>query len=314
LTSHQTSWNVPRDGVKLRLDRYLASLLPDETRSQIQGWVRRGYVMVNGISVKTGYSLRQGDLITLVIPEPAPVSPHPEDIPLKILWEDSDLVVIDKPAGMVCHAAPNVRSGTLVNALLHHLGLFETGDPMRPGIVHRLDKNTSGVMVVAKNNRTLRALSQQFKSRAVKKEYCALVYGIPSSPVGLIDWPLGRDVRDRKKISVRARKKRDALTRYRLEQKFQYFSLLEIRPETGRTHQIRVHLTQMGHPIVGDSQYGTHRIRTLSDPQLRKSICRLQRHFLHARQLEFQHPGTGRFQKVSSQLPEELASFLITLT
>jgi 23S rRNA pseudouridine1911/1915/1917 synthase len=296
------------------LDHYLARLLPEETRSQIQGWVRKGYVTVNERPAKTGYSLRQGDRIALVIPVQAPAIPHPEEIPLNILWEDSDLIVIDKPAGMVCHTAPGVRSGTLVNALLHHLGSLEAGDPMRPGIVHRLDKNTSGVLVIAKNNPILRALAQQFKSRTVRKEYCALVYGTPRSPAGRIDWALGRDLRDRKKISVRSRKKREAVTHYQVEQRYRYFSLLGIRPETGRTHQIRVHLTQLGHPIVGDSRYGAHRIRSIPDPELRKAISRLARHFLHARHLEFQHPRTGRIHGFASGLPEELTAFLGDLT
>jgi 23S rRNA pseudouridine1911/1915/1917 synthase len=269
---------------------------------------------VNGTSVKTGYSLRRGDQIELSLPEQIPRFPQPEEIPLEILWEDSDLLVIDKPAGMVCHAAAGVHSGTLVNALLHHLGGFETGDPMRPGIVHRLDKNTSGIMVVAKNTRSLRELSLQFKNREIRKEYCALVYGIPRQPAGLINLPLGRDFRDRKKISVRSRKKRDALTNYEVERTYRFFSLLEVRPQTGRTHQIRVHLSQLGHPVVGDSLYGTHRIRSLPDPELRRQISRLQRHFLHARRLEFRHPRSGRRQRFQSGLPEQLQSLLSSLT
>jgi 23S rRNA pseudouridine1911/1915/1917 synthase len=235
--------------------------------------------------------------------------PLAEEIPLDILYEDSDLAVINKPAGMVCHAGAGIRSGTLVNALLHHLGSLETGDPQRPGIVHRLDKLTSGVMLVAKNSLAHRQLSQQFKSREVKKEYLALVHGKPSPGSGTIDMPLGRDPRDRKKISIRARRKRSAITHYSLEQNYGPVSLLSIRIETGRTHQIRVHLAQKGHPVVGDSVYGTGRIRSLP-AKLLAAAKDLQRPFLHSFRVQFHHPRSGELLSFRAPLPQELERFL----
>ena len=257
------SWTVAPDSVRIRLDQFLVGRIAGESRSQIQNWIRKGYLRVNGEHVKTGYLTRLNDRVDLKAPESLPDQPFPEEIPLDILYEDSDLAVIDKPAGLVCHTGAGIRTGTLVNALLHHMGPLETGNPQRPGIVHRLDKLTSGVMLIAKNRQAHRQLSQQFKSREVKKEYVALVYGSPSPASGTIDLPLGRDPKNRTKISTRARRKRTAITHYAVEERLGPVSLLRIRIETGRTHQIRVHMTQKGHPIVGDSVYGTNRIRNV---------------------------------------------------
>jgi 23S rRNA pseudouridine1911/1915/1917 synthase len=196
-----------------------------------------------------------------------------------------------------------------VNALLHHMGHLETGDPARPGIVHRLDKLTSGVMLVAKNKLAHRQLSEQFKSREVKKEYTALVHGCPSPASGTINMPLGRDPGNRKKISVRARRKRTAITHYAVERSFGPVSLLAIRIETGRTHQIRVHLAHKGHPIVGDSLYGPNRIRSLPE-KLQGPAKELQRPFLHSRLLEFHHPQSGKLMSFRAPLPLELQRFL----
>ena len=240
-------------------------------------------------------------------------SPSPRTIPLHLVYEDADLAVVEKPAGMVCHAGAGVRSGTLVNALLFHLGPLPTGDVMRPGIVHRLDKLTSGLLVVAKSLAAHRALSLQFKNRQIKKEYLALVHGRPSKPAGTIDLPLGRDIRDRKKISVRSRRRRDAITHYSLEAEHGPFSLLRVRIETGRTHQIRVHLAQMGHPVVGDLLYGGNRSRNLMDPIVRQAVRDLQRHFLHAHQLGVLPPSDGRKAAFTSPLPPELLRFLVQI-
>lgn len=302
-------WIVAPDAVRIRLDQFLISRIPGESRSQIQNWIRKGYLLVNGEQVKTGYLTRLNDRIELKTPESLPNQPLPEEIPLDILYEDSDLAVINKPAGMVCHAGAGIRSGTLVNALLHHMGSLETGDPQRPGIVHRLDKLTSGVMLVAKNSLAHRQLSQQFKSREVKKEYLALVHGKPSPVSGTIDMPLGRDPKDRKKISIRARRKRSAITHYSLEQNYGPVSLLIVRIETGRTHQIRVHLAQKGHPVVGDSVYGTGRIRSLP-ARLLAAAKDLQRPFLHSRRVQFHHPRSGELLSFSAPLPPELERFL----
>lgn len=302
---------VPPAASRARLDRYLAERYPGQSRSQIQTWIRGGGILVNGIKVKTGYLLRPGDSISIDVRlAPSEPRPQPENIPLHVLYEDEDLAVIEKPAGLVCHAGAGVRTGTLVNALLYHLGPLQTGDIMRPGIVHRLDKLTSGLMVVAKHVESHRMLARQFKSREVHKEYLALVYGHPIPASGTIDLPLGRDTRDRKKISVRSRRRREAVTHYRKDRDYGPFSLLQVRIETGRTHQIRVHLAQMGHPVVGDLLYGGHRSRNLADPQVQTAVQDLRRNFLHAHRLEFRHPRTGDSIAFDSPLPQELAAFL----
>ena len=297
------------ESTRARLDQYLVSRIPEGSRSQIQNWIRKGYIRINGAEVKTGYVVKPNDLIALDIPESASGQPFPEDIPLDILYEDSDLAVINKPAGLVCHAGAGNRSGTLVNALLHRMGPLETGDPDRPGIVHRLDKFTSGVMLVAKNTPAHRHLAQQFKNREIKKEYVALVYGVPSPSSGTIDLALGRDLRNRKKISTRARHKRTAVTHYRIQEDFGFVSLLKIRIETGRTHQIRVHLAHKGHPVVGDSLYGTDGTRSLP-ARLSQSAKKLQRPFLHSRRLEFRHPKSGEILSFEAPLAPELQKFL----
>jgi 23S rRNA pseudouridine1911/1915/1917 synthase len=308
---HSGCFQIPPDAPRMRLDRYLSERFPNQSRSQIQGWIRSGGVQVNHTRVKSGYLLRPGDGVALnIITASAEAQPKPEDIPLTIVYEDEDLAVIDKPAGLVCHAGAGVRSGTLVNALLYHLGPLQTGDALRPGIVHRLDKLTSGLLVVAKNTETHRALARQFLSRRVRKEYVALVYGHPQPAEGTIELPLGRDLRDRKKISVRSRRGRDAVTHYHEEKAYGPFSLLQICIETGRTHQIRVHLAQMGHPVVGDVLYGGSRYRNLENPILRAATRDLERQFLHARRLEFFHPRAGALIAFTSPLPAELAGFL----
>lgn len=287
--------------------------MPDESRSHIQVWIRNGYVLVNGLPTKSGYSVRAGDEIKLEASEEQTSGlPQPEDIPVPILYQDDHIAVIDKPAGLVCHAGAGVRSGTLVNALLFHLGPLDSGDPMRPGIVHRLDKLTSGVMVVARNPKAHRLLCRQFKRREVAKEYLAVVYGCPAEPMGIIDCPLGRDPRSRIKISIRAKKKRAAVTKYELVRNYGPVSLLKVKPETGRTHQIRVHLAHMGFPVVGDEVYGGNRGRSLP-ASLAETIKTLDRHFLHACRLEFQHPGTGERVSFTASLPPELQDFLARL-
>jgi 23S rRNA pseudouridine1911/1915/1917 synthase len=306
------AWTVPPATARVRLDRYLLQLLPGQSRSQIQSWIRKGLVRVNDLTAKTGHPLRPRDRISLRLPEPEHDQPHPEALPLNILYQDPDLAVVEKPAGMVCHLGAGVHSGTLVNALLYRLGSLNTGDPMRPGIVHRLDKLTSGVMVVAKNLRAHRGLAQQFRSREVIKEYLALVFGRPDPSAGTIALPLGRDPRDRKKISVRARKARTAITHYSTLKQYKGFTLLTVRIETGRTHQIRVHLAQKGYPVVGDSVYGTHRRNTLPQAE-QQEIAALNRVFLHARRLEFRHPQTGEWLSFTSPLPPELEYFLARL-
>jgi 23S rRNA pseudouridine1911/1915/1917 synthase len=300
---------VPPEAVRVRLDQFLVSRIPGESRSQIQNWIRNGQLRVNGQKVKTGYLTRLDDRISLISPEPTGDQPFPENIPIEVLYEDSDLAVINKPAGLVCHAGAGVRSGTLVNALLHRMGPLDTGDPSRPGIVHRLDKLTSGVMIVAKNVSAHRRLAQQFKSREVRKEYLALVHGSPSPPSGTIDMPIGRDPKNRKRMSTRAHIRRTAITHYTVREKLGPVSLLDIWIETGRTHQIRVHLAQKGHPIIGDILYGANRNLNLP-PYLIPAVEELQRPFLHSHHLEFCHPRSGELMVYTAPLPAELSQFL----
>jgi 23S rRNA pseudouridine1911/1915/1917 synthase len=262
--------------------------------------------------VKTGLLLRDGDEIALAEPEPEPAGPRPEPIDIRLLHQDPDFVVIDKPAGLVVHAGAGVRSGTLVNALLYRLGQLEGGESGRPGIVHRLDKGTSGVMVAARNERSHRALAEQFKSRQVRKEYLALVHGNPRRPEDTIRAPVGRDPRHRTRMSVRPRRSREAVTHYRVERQYGPFSLLRVRIETGRTHQIRVHLAHVGHPVVGDSTYGGQRARALPATLARRVVA-LDRVFLHAWRLEFRHPLSGESLRFESPLPEKLRAFLDAL-
>ena len=311
MSERMRSFTAPPDAARVRLDRYLSGLHPEESRSQIQGWIRNGDVLINNSRVKTGYLVRPGDVIFVNPHTPARESqPEPENIPLQILFQDDDLAVVEKPAGMVTHMGGGVRSGTLVNALLYHLGPIRSGDPMRPGIVHRLDKLTSGLLVVAKNLEAHRSLARQFRNREVGKEYLALVYGHPQPPAGTIELPLGRDLRDRKKMSVRSRKRRAAVTHYVEERRTGPFSLLRVRIETGRTHQIRVHLAQHGHPVAGDDLYGGNRTKNLKDLSLQAAVRNLHRQFLHAHKLEFSHPRTGARQSFQSPLPPELINFL----
>jgi 23S rRNA pseudouridine1911/1915/1917 synthase len=302
--------DVPAQAAKQRLDRFLSERFPGQSRSQLQSWIRGGRVLVNGARVKTGHLLREGDSIAIREEErSAERLPEAECLPLKVVYEDADIAVVDKPAGLVCHAGAGIRSGTLVNALLYHLGPLQTGDPRRPGIVHRLDKLTSGLLVVARNAAAHQALALQFRNRTVRKEYLALVYGRIAEP-GTVTLALGRDPHDRKKISVRARRRHDATTHYRPEGRHGSFSLLRVRIETGRTHQIRVHLAHIGHPVVGDTLYGGQRHHGLAGSELRSAARELNRHFLHAHRLEFMHPRTGERMSFESPLPGELVRFL----
>ncbi len=309
LSEKTESWIVQPGCDKVRLDVYLARLLADKSRSQIQSWIRKGQVQVNGKSVKTGYLVRSGDHILLHVAEPVPNTILPENIPLEVLYEDSDIAVINKPAGLACHPGAGIRSGTLVNALLYRMGPLEAEDPSRPGIVHRLDKLTSGVMLVAKNRFAHRQLAQQFKNRQVKKEYLAMVYGTPTPDSGTIDLPIGRDPKDRKKMSTRSRRSRAAITHYSVREAHGPLSLVEVRIETGRTHQIRVHLARKGYPVVGDSLYGGKRIRNLT-PALQHAVRELQRPFLHSLRLEFSHPRSGETLSFVAPLAPELEKFL----
>ncbi len=297
-----------------RLDQYLALCSPDLSRSQIKRLIESDQVQCNGEPVKTGSKLKGGEIITVTIPEPAPIDALPETIPLNILYEDAHLIVIDKPAGMVVHPAPGHSSGTLVNALLHHCqDLSGIGGQIRPGIVHRLDRDTSGVMVVTKDDATHQDLAQQFKLHTIERRYIALIYGQPENEAGTIDKPIGRHPLHRKKMSSTTRHGRSAVTHWRVLQRFDIdrLTLVELKLETGRTHQIRVHLSEAHHPLVGDPVYGnSRRANQIPDTTLRAMILGLNRQFLHARLLRFTHPSTRKEMEFSSAAPAELQTLI----
>ncbi len=307
------AFRVEPDRAGQRLDVFLTLELPRQTRSRIKTWIDAGAVDVDGRREKAGYRLRAGEEVRLRPPPEPPSELIPEPLPLQILYEDEQLAVIDKPAGLVVHPGAGHPSGTLANALLHHFGQLEQPGSLRPGLVHRLDKPTSGVLLVAKGEQVREALAAQFRRRQVRKLYLALVYGLLDPPEGTIDAPLGRHPRDRTRISTHARKARPALTSYRVRRRYEEFSYLEVRLHTGRTHQIRVHLNHLGHPVVGDATYGAGRVRSLHDPLLRKRVEQLGRHFLHAWKLEFRHPGSGETVRFTAPLPAALLEFLESL-
>ncbi len=283
----------------VRLDRCVSENCPGLSRTQAQKLIDDGYVTVNGKIEKAKYKSDIGDRIEINIPPPSPSKLLPEAIPIKILYEDDDLLVIDKPAGLTVHPAPGHPTHTLVNAMLSHLSeLADADDTSRPGIVHRLDKDTSGVMLIAKNITALANLSEQFKSRSIKKVYLTLVRGHLKPERGVIEAPIGRDSGDRKKMSVTGESRgRQARTNYRVIRYVGNNSLLEITPETGRTHQVRVHLAAIGYPVVGDGTYGT------------KSAY-LNRQFLHAHRLGFHLPSSGDYVEFESPLPADLEKTL----
>jgi 23S rRNA pseudouridine1911/1915/1917 synthase len=291
----------------LRLDNFLTALMPDLSRSQIQRLIRDGHVSGPVKTVRASTTVHGGQLYTIDVPEPAAATPEPEELPLRILHEDADLVVLDKPAGMVVHPAAGHDRGTLVNALLHHIkDLSGIGGELRPGIVHRLDRGTSGLMVVAKNDRAHQELSRQFRDREIDKEYIALVWGVVQAG-RRIDAAIGRDPNDRQKMSTRARRAREAVTRVTFARHLKGVSLLKVAIATGRTHQIRVHLSAIGHPIVGDPVYGGVHRRV---PGNLRAVMRLERPFLHSARLAFTHPSDGKRIQCESPLPDDLQSVL----
>ncbi|MBI2328642.1 MAG: RluA family pseudouridine synthase [Chloroflexi bacterium] len=292
-----TSLLVDKSGS--RLDKYVSQHYPELSRTQVQKFIGDGYIKVNDQDARAGLKLNAGDRLTINLPPPTPSSLLPEAIPLTIIYEDDDLLVVDKPAGVVVHPAAGHPGHTLVNALLSHLSsLPDTGDSLRPGIVHRLDKDTSGLMLVAKNSGAHQNLAGQFKARAVVKAYLALVKGQLTPQDGVIEAPIGRDRRHRQRMAVVAEDKgRQARTQYHVVNYTGNYSLLEVRPETGRTHQIRVHLAAIGYPVVGDNVYG------VKSPYL-------SRQFLHASRLGFHLPSSDEYVELTSPLPPDLAQAL----
>jgi 23S rRNA pseudouridine1911/1915/1917 synthase len=287
-----------------RLDVFVARRVPALTRSQARRLIDEGLVTVDGrLPAKAGLGLEAGQQVQVTVPPPGPSTVEPEAIPLRIVYEDGDLLVVDKPAGMTVHPAPGHAAGTLVNAVLAHCrDLSGIGGEKRPGIVHRLDKDTSGLVIVAKRDAAHVSLARQLKERKVEKTYLALVEGRPRATEGVIDAPIGRHPRDPKKMAVvPASRGRAARTRYRVLREVDGRSLLEVRPETGRTHQIRVHLASIGHPVAGDPVYG------------RRALPGLERQFLHAQRLAFGHPRTGERLELEAPLPDDLRTALARL-
>lgn len=304
---------VSADHVAARLDRFLDDNLPELTRSQIKRLIDEGSVTLDGATSKAGTKLRGGEEVCVVLPEPVAATAQAEPIPLAVVYEDSALIVVNKPAHLVVHPAPGHQSGTLVNALLHHCqDLSGVGGELRPGIVHRLDKDTSGVMVATKDDRTHQYLAKQFKEHTIQRRYRALVHGLVPSDKGSIDQPIGRHPVHRKKMSTSARVSRHAITHWKVLRRYEQdrLTLVDLLLETGRTHQIRVHLAGMKTPVVGDPLYGgASRAKSVGDLELRKMVSRLERQFLHAWQLGFNHPD-GAAMLFQAALPEELQEIL----
>ena len=301
---HQTdSWYITGEHIGLRLDRFLVSMLGDISRTTIQQLISNGEVLVNGQHSKPAYALREGDnvQIHLVPPKQSTNNPAPQSLPLDIIYEDDDLWVVNKQAGMVVHPALGHSHDTLVNALLAYYPKLQDVEGERPGIVHRLDRDTSGLIIVAKNQRTQTALMEQMRQHEIIKRYLALVEGIVSLDHGSIDAPIGRDARNRQKMAIMATGSRDAVTHFRVLQRFHRHTLLLLQLETGRTHQIRVHLQAIGHPVFGDPTYGSGHTH---------AAIPLHRQFLHAYQLVFTHPTTGQILELEAPLPPDLEEVL----
>jgi 23S rRNA pseudouridine1911/1915/1917 synthase len=289
--------------------------VPDRTRSALRRLIAEGHVTVDGATAgKAGLAVKPGMRLSIEIPDPASLAPGPEAIPVEVLFEDDDLLVLVKPAGLVVHPGHGNRTGTLINALLGRgTTLAQAGGAARPGIVHRLDRGTSGLLVVAKTDVAHRALQSSFSLREVEKTYLALVWGHPSPAAGKIDRAIGRSRADPTRMSTHARNARSATTLYRTVRTLPGFALLEISLVTGRTHQIRVHLSSIGHPVVGDPSYGSRSWKTIQDPARRDAIRRFERVALHAQQLAFRHPTTGKDLRFTAPLPEEFEALLRSL-
>jgi 23S rRNA pseudouridine1911/1915/1917 synthase len=306
------TFKISADEAGTRLDAYLASQIEGWSRARLQRLIENEDVLVNGKSSKPSYKIREHDEVEVELIAPAADAFVPENIPIDIVYEDDTLVVVNKPAGLVVHPAAGMPSGTLANALAYHFQQLPAGTGVRPGLVHRLDRDTSGLLVVAKTDSALENLSDQFRDRTVYKSYVALVHGRLAANSGKIDQPLARDPSNRTRMAV-VRGGRNALTLYRVRRGFDRFTLLDVELKTGRTHQIRVHLAWLKHPVVGDETYGAGRDNTIQDTRLRARVRSLNRQFLHAEKLGFTHPKTGEFVKFESPLPEDLIGLLSEL-
>jgi 23S rRNA pseudouridine1911/1915/1917 synthase len=301
---------VDSENEGVRLDTYLASQIEGWSRARLQHLIVDEEVLVNGKPAKASYKVHNSDEIEVELVDSPTTIFVPENIPLNIIYEDAALIVVNKPAGLVVHPAAGIHSGTLANALAYHFDHLPTkGGRIRPGIVHRIDKDTSGLLVVAKTEIAHEKLADQFRERTVLKSYLALVHGVVERDKGRIDQPLARDPRNRTRMAI-VRGGRSALTLYRIQRRYDRFTLLGVEIKTGRTHQIRVHLASLKHPVVGDEVYGGGRDNTVRDPKLRVEIRKLGRHFLHAAELGFKHPISGEELRFQAPLAPELQHLL----
>ncbi len=298
-------WTVEAEDAKARIDKYITDRMPEGfSRSQIQGWIVDQHVTVNGQTVKANRKLAEGEQVVVTIPGPASAGLEPENIPLDIVYEDSDLIVINKPTGMVVHPAAGHYSGTMVNALMYHCtDLSGINGELRPGIVHRIDKDTSGLLMAAKNDKAHASLSAQLKDHSVTRKYIALVHGNVEHDHGTVDAPIGRASQNRKMFTVTEKNGKRAVTHFAVNERFGDFTLVELRLETGRTHQIRVHMKFIDHPLVGDPMYG----------RVRAKASFVKGQALHAAVLGFVHPTTGEYLEFHAPLPEDMEKELFAL-
>jgi 23S rRNA pseudouridine1911/1915/1917 synthase len=298
----------------IRLDSLIAAEIEFCSRSFAATMIRKGCITVDGALKKPGYVVKRGETISGKLLPAEPQNLKPEAIPLQILYEDAELLVVNKAPGMVVHPAAGHRAGTLTNALMHHCpNLAGISGCLRPGIVHRLDKDTSGALVVAKNSRSMQHLAAQFKTRQVRKQYMALIYGLPQKPSGTIDLPIGRHPQDRKKMSTNTRTPRPAKTRWWIRETFLGACLIEIDIHTGRTHQIRVHCLSMGHPVIGDPVYGNRGSKNelkRDAPEVARAIQGIDRQMLHAWRLRIRHPASGIMLRVEAPMPPDMAALI----
>ncbi|WP_410768069.1 RluA family pseudouridine synthase [Fontibacillus sp. BL9] len=298
-----TEWTADAGAAKDRIDKYIKAQVGEEfSRSQIQLWIENGDILVNGARIKANYKISEGDVISLTVPDAEPVAIVPEDIPLDVYYEDGDVIVVNKPRGMVVHPAPGHSTGTLVNALMFHCkDLSGINGELRPGIVHRIDKDTSGLLMAAKNDKAHASLAAQLKEHSVTRKYFALVHGNVSHDQGTVDAPIGRDPVDRKMYTVIERNSKEAVTHFQVAERFGDYTLLELKLETGRTHQIRVHMKFINHPLVGDPLYG------------RSKGIKMTGQALHAAVLGFVHPSSGEYLEFSAPIPGDMEDVLHSL-
>ncbi|NME97142.1 RluA family pseudouridine synthase [Aneurinibacillus aneurinilyticus] len=295
-------WLVEPEDIGERVDKFLATMQEEWSRSQLQSWIKAGLLTVNGKPIKGNYRLQGDDEVTLMVPPAREVDIQPENIPLDVVYEDSDVIVVNKQRGLVVHPAPGHYSGTLVNALLYHCqDLSGINGVLRPGIVHRIDKDTSGLLMAAKNDKAHESLANQLKDHTVTRRYIALVHGVISHEKGTIDAPIGRDPKNRQQMTVVFENSKPAISHFVVLERFKEHTLVEMKLETGRTHQIRVHMKYIGHPLVGDPKYGP------------KNLFSIEGQALHAKTLGFNHPTTGEHLEFHAQLPHDIEAILAQL-